>query len=987
MLFLGIGTDKTVQKTRLKQTFAFVVLIATFTSVIFPLRSCAQVLNQAIFDNQLENGWLANGSAAVSLANANPVLPGYSDSISVTAGISESVSLEAFEGFASSNYSSLQFEICGGTAGVAGGQQLQILATTESSTEPAYSLQPLPGDGVWAAYNIPLSALAVANVPNLDGFVIQAANVSAEPTYYIGAVTLVANNPPPSPVTISVDATANQHPISPLIYGLNYATTAQLEDLNAPYNCYGGGQTSLYNWEQNSTNVGSAYFFVTGRDASATAGADADADVAIAKAAGVQPAITIPTIGWVANLSDGGTAWSYSIAKYGPQQEKDPSLPDAGNGVLLDGQFVDNNPNDANTPATVSYQQGWINHLISTWGSSQDGGVEYYLMDNEPSIWQETHRDVHPVGAKMAEVEADIASYGAMIKAADPNALILGPEEWGWLGYFYSGFDAQNPSHPDQAAHGGMYYLPWVLQQLQAAAVLSGQRTLDYFTLHFFPQGGEYADTESVALDLLRNRSTRQLWDPTYVSESWIGASGINGGIVDLIPLMQSWVTTYYPGTKLGIDEYNWGDEDGMNGATSQADIEGIFGQQALDLAARWKVPDPTGPAYQAMKIFRNYDGNKSAFGDTSVADTVPDPDNLSSFAAVRESDGALTIVVDNKWISGPSTSVTLNVADFNAGLSAQVWQLAAPGTTIVQLANAAIAAGAINFSAPPQSITLLIVPPAPVIASISPTTTSAGGLDATLTVNGTGFTTASTVDWNGTPLSTNYGSATWLTAIVPVPDMKSAGSESITVSNGASTSNTKLFTVTASITIASFTIQPTSGIGGASYTGSLTFNGVAPVGGQRVNLKSSNTEIATVKSSTTVAAGKTTKVFTITTVPVTTMSTIAITAKMGGVAAHATLTVQAPSVKSVTLSPTSVVGGASSTGTVKLTGVAAVATTVTLTSNSNKAGVPPTVVVAAGANTATFTVSTIALTTKKTATISAAEGGASKSANLTIEP
>jgi len=71
----------------------------------------------------------------------------------------------------------------------------------------------------------------------------------------------------------------------------------------------------------------------------------------------------------------------------------------------------------------------------------------------------------------------------------------------------------------------------------------------------------------------------------------------------------------------------------------------GIFGARDLDLATRWTTPDPATPTYQAMKMFRNYDGKKSTFGETSIATTTPNPDNVSAFAARRASDGAITVV------------------------------------------------------------------------------------------------------------------------------------------------------------------------------------------------------------------------------------------------------------------------------------------------------------------------------------------------------
>src|SRR5258707_14884096 len=80
---------------------------------------------------------------------------------------------------------------------------------------------------------------------------------------------------------------------------------------------------------------------------------------------------------------------------------------------------------------------------------------------------------------------------------------------------------------------------------------------------------------------------------------------------------MKGWVNAYYPGTKIGVTEYNWGAEGDMNGATTQADLWGIFGREGLDLANRWTTPATGSPTYLAMKLFRNYDGNGSGLGGT----------------------------------------------------------------------------------------------------------------------------------------------------------------------------------------------------------------------------------------------------------------------------------------------------------------------------------------------------------------------------------
>lgn len=126
---------------------------------------------------------------------------------------------------------------------------------------------------------------------------------------------------------------------------------------------------------------------------------------------------------------------------------------------------------DANVPADSAFQQGWVQNLVNRWGTNGGGGLRYYILDNEHSIWHSTHRDVQPTGATMDEVRNKIFDYAGMIKSVDPTALVVGPEEWGWSGYLFSGYDQQYGSAngwsylPDRANHGGRDYLPWLLEE------------------------------------------------------------------------------------------------------------------------------------------------------------------------------------------------------------------------------------------------------------------------------------------------------------------------------------------------------------------------------------------------------------------------------------------------------------------------------------------------------------------------------------------
>ncbi len=91
----------------------------------------------------------------------------------------------------------------------------------------------------------------------------------------------------------------------------------------------------------------------------------------------------------------------------------------------------------------------------------------------------------------------------------------------------------------------------------------------------------------------------------------------------------------------------------------------------------------------------------------------------------------------------------------------------------------------------------------------------------------------------------------------------------------------------------------------------------------------------------------------------------------------------------SLTLSPTTVVGGGTSKGTVTLSGPApSGGAVVSLTSSKTAvARVPASVTVAAGQSTASFTVTTYAVTTATSVTLTASYSGNKVSATLTVNP
>jgi hypothetical protein len=84
-----------------------------------------------------------------------------------------------------------------------------------------------------------------------------------------------------------------------------------------------------------------------------------------------------------------------------------------------------------------------------------------------------------------------------------------------------------------------------------------------------------------------------------------------------------------------------------------------------------------------------------------------------------------------------------------------------------------------------------------PTLASISPSSATAGGLAFTLTATGTHFVSNSVVQWNGSDLATTFISKNQLNSTVSASDIQSSGTANITVFNpGVGTSNALIFTI-----------------------------------------------------------------------------------------------------------------------------------------------------------------------------------------------
>ena len=744
-----------MKKPRIYKLLAVIGLMLAMAAG-WPLAGRAEAAEVAVYGDGLAAEWANwSWSCTLNFAVTTPVHGG-TKSLSVKYNAAwAGLYLHPYSTYDTRVYDRLSFWIHGGSTG---NQRLLVIANGDTTNSYAVTAQA----NTWTQVIVPLSALG--SPATLTDLYWQDATGGAQPVFYLDDIALLATNPPAAP-TLSIDAGTGRHGISEYIYGMNYADEALAAELRLPVRRWGGNSTTRYNWRTSMTNTVADWYFEnlpvgTVVTANLPDGSASDQFVEQDRRTGTKSILTVPLIGRTAKATSPRNHpydCGFKVSKYGAQQSVDPWDTNCGNGLYSNGtDITGNDPADTSEPIGPDFVSSWIAHLVGRYGSAATSGVAFYDLDNEPMLWNSTHRDIHPQPATYDEIRDRTYQYAPAIKAADPTARTLGPVLWGWCAYFYSALDGCGIG-TDYQTHGNQPFVPWYLGQMRAYEQQHGLRILDYLDLHYYPQasGVALSSAGNASTQALRLRSTRSLWDTTYTDESWISDTQTGGVKVQLIPRIRDWVDTWYPGTRLAITEYNWGGLEDINGALAQADVLGIFGREGLDLATLWSPPTAAQPGAFAFRLYRNYDGAGHGFGDIAVQAVSTDQGALAVYAAERGSDHALTVVVINKTVSDITSPLGITGRVLPA--TAAVYRYSATNlNTIQHLPDQTLGATGLTALFPANSATLFVIAPA------------TGGTTATLTVarNGNGSVAASTgtITWNGTTGTGSYSLGTPVT-------------------------------------------------------------------------------------------------------------------------------------------------------------------------------------------------------------------------------
>ena len=456
-------------------------------------------------------------------------------------------------------------------------------------------------------------------------------------------------------VSINIYPEMDTHAISPYNYGSNGQSNDRDENITARR--IGGNRLTGYNWENNASNAGTDYLnhsdnyltYVSG-----IVGTDAlkpgivitafhDTSIAM----NCYSLVTLQAAGYVsADIS--GTVDSAQTA---PSKRWKEVVFSKGSSFSLIPDTTDN----------FVFMDEEVNFLVNKYSNDRIRGYE---IDNEPALWSSTHPRIHPNQPTVAEYISKSSALAKAVKSVDPAAEIFGGVMYGYEEYL----TFQNaPDWNSYKSYGT--YINAYLANMKDSSDKAGKRLVDVLDLHWYPEalgpdstGNFIRISQTLVADsgvaAAREQAPRSLWDSSYKEISWIGQYF---SPIALLPMLNASIATYNPGTKLAFTEINYGGDSSISGAIAMTDVFGLFGKYNVYFSSYWGPLESFVAA--AYKMYRNYDGNRSTFGDISCQALADDNAAASVYASLDSHDSTkLHIIVINKAFSGNQKfNITVN--------------------------------------------------------------------------------------------------------------------------------------------------------------------------------------------------------------------------------------------------------------------------------------------------------------------------------------
>lgn len=525
-------------------------------------------------------------------------------------------------------------------------------------------------------------------------------------------------------ISVSVDASAGQIPISPYIYGRNIdvigdaveSDTAKAAELLANEKAFytqvlesgihmmranNGNNATRYNWRKKLTVHPDWYNNVYSHDW------DITAKKILENLPGVDAQYAFQLTGYAASSTEYNFEdWTFytthnetwakqtlDLAGGGEASEDGQTLVKAGDYSLYNEAW----PADS-TVGIIAHWKDELKYDMSRF--------RYWSMDNEMEIWKGTHADL-PLdsgGAFLVKQYIDVAKKA---RAAWPEIKLTGPvtaNEWQWCNIA--------GKTPDKKC-----WLEYFIEQVAAEQKASGIRLLDVFDLHWYPTEKDFADMMNWH---------RVFFDTTY---NYPGANGIktlNGGWDEKITKeyifkrVNDWLDKYFGeghGITLALTETDFTRGGAMTSALVYASWLGTFMDNGVEIFTPWTWGDGM---YETVHLFSRY-------GHEFRVQSMSDNDSLvSAYSSVNASGDSLTVIFVNRAES-EAQNVNLKLENFKAidgtvptftleKLSGETFKSHTENALKAGTAN--VASNALALALPAKSITaVLLTTDAPKIA------------------------------------------------------------------------------------------------------------------------------------------------------------------------------------------------------------------------------------------------------------------------------
>jgi mannan endo-1,4-beta-mannosidase len=288
-----------------------------------------------------------------------------------------------------------------------------------------------------------------------------------------------------------------------------------------------------------------------------------------------------------------------------------------------------------------------LERLVARHGGAASGGISGYYLDNEPGLWPETHPRIVPKPATIKSLIDRSLRAAKAIKAADPDAFVLGPASWGATEFVdfvkASDWDAYR-------SHGS--FLGAYLDAFRRESERAGRRLLDALDLHWYPfnRRGTLFRTEDATLASAILDAPRSFDEAGFCENSWVadalGCRPRDGLFLPLLPSLKQIVDEKYPGTALSFGEFNFGGAGLLATGLAIADVLGRFGRFGVGFANHWGSLD--GYIGEAYRLYRQPDSFGERFGDAALLVAGAGAD-VSIFAARSQNSGRVSLVALNR--------------------------------------------------------------------------------------------------------------------------------------------------------------------------------------------------------------------------------------------------------------------------------------------------------------------------------------------------